>query len=110
KSVIDEMIGGGGAAFADYRTIVYSAYYNAWIAPEELIDDEAVTEVRVVIARDGSIISADITGKSGKAVLDRSVERALRAVRQLPAFPEAAKDSQRTFKIRFNLKAKQSSG
>jgi TonB family protein len=101
---------GGGAAFVDYKTALLSAYYNAWICPQEVDDDLATTEVKVVVARDGSIISAEITKKSPESALNKSVDRALKEVNKLPPFPEGATDDQRSFRIRFNVKAKQSLG
>jgi TonB family protein len=101
---------GGGEAFADYRTVVYNVYYSAWNAPDDVADDQAVTEARIVVARDGSIIQAEVTSRSGRSSLDKSVEAALRNVPRLPPFPSGASDTQRTFRIRFNLKAKQSFG
>lgn len=98
--------GSGGTAFVNYRTVVFTYYYNAWQTPDEFDDAEATTTARIVVARDGRIISAELDKRSGKASLDRSVERALQSVRKLPAFPESTRDSQRTFLLRFNLKSK----
>jgi len=63
-------------------------------------------KVKVVIARDGAVISDAIITRSGIPSLDKSVDNALRRVQQLPPFPEGAKQTQRTFIINFNLKAK----
>jgi TonB family protein len=101
---------GGGAAFVDYRTALFSAYYNAWICPQDIDNDLASVEVKVVVARNGSVVSAEITKKSSDSSLNRSVQRALDSVSKLPPFPEGANDDQRSFKLRFNLKAKQSLG
>lgn len=101
---------GGGAAFADYRTVLFNAYYNAWNCPQDLDNDLASVEVKIVVARNGTVISAEITKKSSDGSLNRSVQRALDNVRQLPAFPDGANEDQRSFKLRFNLKAKQSLG
>jgi TonB family protein len=101
---------GGGAAFAGYNTVIFNAYYHAWITPDSTADRLAAVEVKIVVARDGSIISADVTNPSGDSALNRSVEKALRAVRKLPPFPSGATDDQRSFLIRFNLDTKESSG
>jgi TonB family protein len=101
---------GGGAAFADYRTVLFNAYYNAWNCPHDVENDLATVEVKIVVARNGSIVSAEITKKSSDASVNRSVQRALDNVRQLPAFPDGANEDQRSFKLRFNLKAKLSLG
>ena len=108
-TVVDLPGQGGGAAFANYRSIVYNAYLNAWNPPHN-VDSEAEVETEIVIARDGSIISADVVKRSGVGPLDRSVERAMREVRKLAPFPEESKVSQRRFGITFSLKAKQSLG
>jgi TonB family protein len=64
----------------------------------------------VTIARDGSIISAELVNPSGGTALENSVQGALRRVTKLPPFPASARDTQRTFVIRFNLQAKEMSG
>lgn len=98
--------GPGGAAFANYAQIVKSVYERNWIAPTDVSDDEATAKIEVVIARDGTVISARITVNSGSASLDRSVEQDLRRIKFVHPFPEGVTDSQRTFNINFNLKAK----
>jgi TonB family protein len=101
---------GGGEPFAGYETAIFNAYNHAWSAPEDLADRLASVDARIVVARDGSILSAEILTPSGHRELDRSVDQALRLVTKLPPFPESAQDPERTFLIRFNLEAKLSSG
>jgi TonB family protein len=101
---------GGGEAFAGYETVVYNAYYHAWITPDSVADKLAGADVKIVVARDGTIISAEIVSKSGEPALDKSVGRVLRAVTKLPPFPTSARDEERTFLIRFNLEGKEASG
>jgi TonB family protein len=111
KGTVVDMPGqGGGEAFAGYETVVYNAYYHAWITPDSITDRLAKADVKIVVSRDGTILSAEIISKSGEPALDRSVERALRAVTRLRPFPPAATDEQRSFLIRFNLEAKEGSG
>ncbi|HZM04052.1 MAG TPA: TonB family protein [Candidatus Saccharimonadales bacterium] len=100
----------GGAAFAGYDTVILNYYYRAWITPDSSVGSPTVPEVKIVVARDGSILSADLVKRSGDESLDRSVERALRAVTKLPPFPAGATDDQRSFLIRFNLDTKERSG
>ncbi|HUD45558.1 MAG TPA: TonB family protein [Candidatus Baltobacteraceae bacterium] len=110
RTVVDiPGIGGGGEVFAGYRDIVRSVYYRAWIAPENGGDKSALPEARIVVARDGSIISAELVSPSGEATLDKSISRALRAVTKLPPFPASAHDEQRTFRIQFSLDLKEAS-
>jgi TonB family protein len=111
RTVVDiPGIGGGGEVFAGYRDVVRSFYYRAWVAPENGGDKSALPEARIVVARDGSIISAELVSPSGEASLDKSVIRALRAVAKLPPFPASARDEQRTFRIQFSLDLKEASG
>ena len=111
KATVFDLPGqGGGAAFVDYRTALFSAYYNAWSCPQEVDNDLASVEVKVVVSRNGSIVSAEIVKKSSESALNKSVQRALDSVTRLPSFPEGATDEQRSFRIRFNVKAKQSLG
>ena len=101
-----EPLGPGGPAYANYAQVVKTYYDRAWIDPEEVSENAATVKVRVVIARDGAVVSDSIITRSGVSSLDKSVENALRRVQQLPPFPEGAKEAQRTFIINFNLKAK----
>jgi periplasmic protein TonB len=111
KESVVEMPGqGGGEAFAGYETVIYNAYYHAWTTPDSVANRLAAADVKIVVARDGTIVSAEIVSKSGEAAMDKSVERALRAVDKLPPFPAAARDEQRIFLIRFNLEGKEASG
>jgi|SRR5271157_4954383 len=111
KGTVVEMPGqGGGEAFAGYETVIYNVYYHAWITPDSVANRLAATDAKIVVARDGTILSAEIISKSGEPALDKSVGRVLRAVTKLPPFPASARDEQRSFLIRFNLEAKEASG
>jgi colicin import membrane protein len=103
-----EPLGPGGEPYADYGQVVKSYYDQAWIDPEDVSEDAATVKVKVVIRRDGSVNADSIVKRSGISALDRSVQNALDRVRirGLPPFPEGAKESQRTYIINFNLKAK----
>lgn len=98
--------GPGGAAYANYAQAVKSVYTQAWIAPDDVTDDEATAKVSVTIARDGTVISARITIFSGSTPVDRSVQQTLNRVNFVAPFPEGAKEAERTFIINFNLKTK----
>ena len=101
-----EPLGPGGEAYANYAQVVKTYYDRAWIDPQEVSEDAATVKVKVTIARDGAVLSDSVIKRSGIPSLDKSVENALGRVRQLPPFPEGAKEAQRTFIINFNLKAK----
>ncbi len=102
--------GGGGAAEINYRDLVFSKYDAAWTPPPDIDDAEAITKVKVVIARSGKVSSAEIIKASGNSVLDKSVRRAIDSLSFIAPFPESSKDSQRIFIINFNLKAKKGLG
>lgn len=99
--------GGGGPSYASYASWVRSVYQNAWVAPQDASMDDAVTKVSVTISRDGTVVSSRIIARSGDSQVDASVQRALDRVTTVGRpFPEGAKDSERTYIIPFNLKAK----
>jgi TonB family protein len=105
-----EGIGGGGAASARYGSVVYTYYYTAWSQPEGAARNSGWPEARIVVARDGSIITAELVSPSGEATLDKSVRRALDLVKKLPPFPASISEEQLTFRIQFMLDRQQASG
>jgi TolA protein len=107
---IVENEGDSGPSFADYGTVVGNIFYRAWITPDNAVNRLAQTKARIVVSRDGRVVSAEIVGPCGEKDVDKSVERALRAVTSLPPFPAGAHDDQRTFLINFDLKAKVDAG
>jgi protein TonB len=111
NTIVDLAGVGGGEAFAGYRDVVFNIYYHAWITPEDSASRQASVDAKVVVARDGSIIVAEMIKSSDDQTLDKSVERALRRVTKLPPFPAGTRDEQRTFVIRFSpSEAKEMSG
>ncbi len=102
--------GGGGPAYANYAQAVKSIYERSWYPPEDASREDAIVKVEIVIARDGSILSSRIIGRSSDPAVDASVEATLRRVTEVPPFPEGAKDSKRTYIIGFNLKARRAMG
>ncbi|HXG48949.1 MAG TPA: TonB family protein [Methylomirabilota bacterium] len=105
-----EVPGPGGIAYANYAAFVREAYDNAWIVSPSLTDVDAVAVVRVIIRRDGRVVSATIQRRSGSNALDRSVQQALDRVKFVAPFPEGTTDDQREFIIDFNLKTKRGLG
>ena len=98
--------GPGGEAYANYGASVQTAFDDAWRIIQDLSDDDSVAVIRVRIARDGRVIDARFVERSPNAIMNKSVQRAMDAVKQLRPFPDFIKDSERSFTIEFNLKAK----
>ena len=76
---------GGGEAFVGYETVIYNVYYHAWITPDSVADRLAATDAKIVVARDGTILSAEIISKSGEPALDRSVGKSIAGGDQIAA-------------------------
>jgi TonB family protein len=102
--------GGGGEAYANYAQVVKSIYEEAWQPPADTASDDAIAKVKVTIANDGRVISAEIVRASGDSSVDRSVRLTLNRVTMIRPFPEGAKEKERTYTINFNLKAKRMLG
>lgn len=102
--------GGGGEVYAPYDQAVQSVYWHAWIPPQDTASDAAITKATVTIASDGTVLSARIIKPSRDASVDRSVQQALDRVTYIAPFPEGAKDKQRTYTIKFDLKARRLTG
>jgi periplasmic protein TonB len=106
-----EGVGGGGVSYADYGQIVRRVYTDAWLVPDDMTDDEATIKVSVTVARDGKVLAARITQPSGSSAANRSIQNTLDRIRDIGyPFPQGAKESQRTFIMTFNLKAKKAFG
>lgn len=71
-----------------YLQIVMSRLAQAWVRPP---GGQGVTRATIhfIIRRDGSIVQPFLQEPSGWALYDRSVDRAVQEVRQLPPLPEA---------------------
>jgi TonB family protein len=102
--------GTGGEAYANYAQVIRSIYDHAWMDPEEVADSGLTVRARIVIARDGRVLSSRVVQPSGVAAMDKSVRQALDRVTRVPAFPAGSKDYDRTFNINFNLESKRSLG
>jgi len=103
--------GGGGETYAGYGLYVRMIYERAWRPPVEVPERRSVVTARVVIARDGSVVSAEIVERSKAPALDQSVTSALGRVTTIGRpFPEGSTDERKTFLIEFDLKARQGTG
>ena len=94
----------GRYASANYESLIRKKYMDATIHPGA-IGGDPVVKVRLVIARNGTVLSARVTGKSGVPSWDRSVQKALDRVKFIKPFPEAMKGSQQTFNLNFNSRS-----
>jgi TonB family protein len=105
-----DMPGDSSAAYADYASVVKSIYEQAWLPPDNAANDDANVKVRVIIASDGTVISAHIITPSGDNGVDATVQRTLNRVSFIAPFPAGTTDKERTYIINFNLKAKRMLG
>jgi len=94
----------GRYASANYESLIRRKYMDATIHPGAISGDPVV-KVRLVIARNGRVISARVTGQSGFASWDRAVQKALDRVKFIKPFPESMKGSQQTFNLNFNSRS-----
>ena len=70
------------------------------------LPQQFVVESRVVVARDGGVLSATITKPSGNLKVDGLVEKILESVKHVPPFPATVTDAQKTCIIVFTAKPK----
>jgi TonB family protein len=101
-----DMPGASSTAYANYDQAVLSIYNSAWTSPEGMSSGEAAVKVRVVIRRDGSVVSARIIDPSGNAKMDKSVQQALDRVSEVRPFPSDFKEQQRTIEFTFRARSK----
>jgi outer membrane biosynthesis protein TonB len=104
--------GPGGETYANYDQYVVSLYDRAWRVSDDISDSAATVKAKIVIARDGKIISAQIVPpRSTNVAFDKSVQSALNRIESIGrSFPDGVKEEQRTIYINFNLQAKRASG
>lgn len=107
---VDAGSGPNALAFLDYGQDMVRLYEQMWIVPPNLSEAHAVVSVTVTVARDGRVLTWRVNRPTGNAAVDKSVRETLEKVRQFEAFPASFRESQRTFNLDFNLKAKRSSG
>lgn len=96
----------GASSYSGYEGLVVQIYQEAWKAggwPRQFYT-EMVT-VRVVILKDGSVKSAAVVKRSGRAPLDETVQRAINTVQAIGRpFPAGVKETQQTFTINFEMR------
>ena len=94
----------GRFASANYESLIRRKYMDATIHPGAISGDPIV-KVRLVIARNGRVISARVTSQAGLASWDRAVQKALDRVKFIKPFPESMKGAQQTFNLNFNSRS-----
>ena len=97
---------GSGAASGRYGDGLKSLYDSKWILNADAYNEETSASVRVVVRRDGTIVSSTITKSSGNASFDRSVSSALNGVSRALPFPPDMKDMERAFTWKFERKTR----
>ncbi|HXR46155.1 MAG TPA: TonB family protein [Candidatus Limnocylindrales bacterium] len=99
-----DMPGNSSVAYANYASAVKSIYDQAWaqVPLDSVASEDENVKARVVIASDGTVVSARIIDSSGDAALDTSVRKTLERVTFIAPFPEGTTDKQRAYTINFN--------
>jgi TonB family protein len=99
-----DMPGNSSVAYANYASAVKSIYDQAWaqVPLDSVASEDENVKARVVIASDGTMVSARIIDSSGDAALDTSVQKTLERVTFIAPFPEGTTDKQRAYTINFN--------
>ena len=69
------------------------------------INRDPVVKVRLVIARSGNVLSAQIINNSGVTSWDRAVQKSLDRVKQIAPFPKSISGSKKTFTLNFNSRS-----
>jgi protein TonB len=95
--------GGGGVPYANFISAVTTVYYNAWRQPNGV--PNVTVEVSVIIARDGTVISARIVTPSGNSAVDKSVQETIDRVKFLAPLPEDSTDERREVPVNFSTQS-----
>ena len=94
----------GRLAAANYESLIRKKYMDATFHPGA-INRDPVVKVRLVIARSGNVLSAQIINNSGVTSWDRAVQKSLDRVKQIAPFPKSISGSKKTFTLNFNSRS-----
>ena len=94
----------GRLAAANYESLIRKKYMDATFHPGA-INRDPVVKVRLVIARSGNILSAQIINNSGVTSWDRAVQKSLDRVKHIAPFPKSISGSKKTFTLNFNSRS-----
>jgi colicin import membrane protein len=85
-----------------YCIEIWARVRNCWILPEQLLDKTGLTSILIVrIAQDGRVLRAGYEHKSGHALFDQSVMRAVQKASPFPPLPKALRPGPLEIGIRF---------
>jgi TolA protein len=90
-----------GLARRLYYTAIYNAIKREWRLPETIKTESLEAVLLIMVRRDGKVLDIKFEKKSGNAVFDESVIRAVRKCDPLPAFPEIYSVPQEEIGLRF---------
>jgi TolA protein len=90
-----------GLARRLYYTAIYNAIKREWRLPETIKTESLEAVLLIMVRRDGKVLDIKFEKKSGNAVFDESVVRAVRKCDPLPAFPEIYSVPQEEIGLRF---------
>ena len=94
----------GRLAAANYESLIRKKYMDATFHPGA-INRDPVVKVRLVIARSGNVLSAQIINNSGVTSWDRAVQKSLDLVKHIAPFPKSISGSKKTFTLNFNSRS-----
>ena len=94
----------GRLAAANYESLIRKKYMDATFHPGA-INRDPVVKVRLVIARSGNVLSAQIIDNSGVTSWDRAVQKSLDRVKHIAPFPKSISGSKKTFTLNFNSRS-----
>lgn len=100
-----DMPGPGGEAYGPYLSYLQNRLQQWWKKPATSSEREIQVTVELTIARDGTVLSAELTRRSGVPALDRSVEDLFRQHRKLNPLPPEYRESRLVVPVKFVLES-----
>ena len=95
--------GGEPSLFAPYYLYLRSTLYASWQQPDELAGAGLVAQVRIRVARDGTVLSRALARGSGHGVMDDSVMKAVNRVSKLRPLPAGYTGAYKDITVDFEL-------
>jgi TonB family protein len=97
---------GKGSPFWWYYEHIRAKMYAAWQRPDRVegMSKGIVTTITLTVARDGSILDAKLTGRSGNTLMDSSALSAAKSVNRINPLPDGyTTDSRAIITVNFEL-------